>query len=169
MSQNDWAGTAAEPEDWASWLIRVRRARGKRPIDLVEAAKALGKKLSTSQITNWEKRRNPASPEAARLVAEILEIDPVVALRAAGHEDWAEYTEAQRGPAPVQPRDEVLEFLAELRASPDPEKHKIADRLEQDLERAGRFARMELNELERQHAAEKSDDADVNTSVNKSA
>src|SRR5947209_7232830 len=110
--------------EWGAWLKQARTARGKRPKDLVDAAEAMGEKLTPGQISNWESGRNPASPEAARLVAHLLGIDPVEALRAAGHDDWAAYTEAQRSGAPARPRDSDLEFIAKLRASSDPEMHK---------------------------------------------
>jgi len=169
MWPNDGTGDAQAREDFAACLIRTRRARGKRPIDLVEMAKARGMKLSTGQITNWEKRRNPPSPESARLMAELLDADPVEFLRAAGHDDWAAFAEAQRSGAPLQPRDGDLEFLAKLRSSPDPEMHKLADQFEQDLERARRMARFEFEERQRQRDQASNDDGAVNTSVNKSA
>lgn len=168
------AGSAdREPEQettpWATWLKQARTARGKRPKDLVDAAEAIGEKLTPGQISNWESGRNPASPEAARLVAQLLQIDPVEALRAAGHEDWAEFAERQRDGAPKPPRDGDLEFIAKLRSSPDPEMHKLADQFEQDLERARRMARFEFEERQRQRGQASNDDGAVNTSVNKSA
>ena len=172
MSQAGGSADGAPARDvppWATYLKRARTARGKRPKDLVDAAAAIGEKLTPGQISNWENGRNPASPEAARLVARILGLDPVEALRAAGHDDWAEFTESQRDGAPPPPRDEDLEFIAKLRESSDPEMHKLADAFEADLERARRLARIEYNELQRQRAAQPDDSATADTSVNKSA
>jgi transcriptional regulator with XRE-family HTH domain len=157
MSQNDEAASAErQGEDFAAWLLRTRRIRGKRPIDLVEAAKARGMKLSTGQITNWEKRRNPPAPESARLMAELLDADPLEALRAAGHEDWVKFAESQRGERSnaSAKMDSDQEFIARLRLSRDPQMQEIADRFEQDLERARRMARIELEQIDRQHSEE---------------
>lgn len=115
---------------WADWLVRTRTARGKRPIDLVEAARAVGEKLTTGQISNWEGARNTASPESARLVARLLRADPVEALRAAGHDDWADFAAELRGGNIQPPVTSVIDdALAVLRASDLPEdlKHKFED------------------------------------------
>ena len=115
---------------WAQWLVRTREARNKRPIDLVEAAAAIGEKLTTGQLSNWESARNTASPESARLVAKLLDADPVEALRAAGHDDWADFaTELRGGETGAAARPPVDEVLATLRTSdlPDHLKRKFED------------------------------------------
>lgn len=172
MSRTAGSADGAPPRDalgWGTYLKQARTARGKRPKDLVDAAAAIGEKLTPGQISNWENGRNPASPEAARLVARILDLDPVEALREAGHDDWARFAEAQRAGAPAPARDSDLEFLAKLRSSSDPEMHKLADRFEEDLERIRRVNRIEFEELQRRRQAESGDATNVNTSVNKSA
>ncbi len=115
-------------QQWADWLVKMRTARNMRPIDLVRAAEAIGQKLTTGQISNWEGARNPASAESARLVAKLLDADPVEALRAAGHDDWADFAaELRDGNIRPQPPSAVDEGLAALRASdlPDHLKRKF--------------------------------------------
>lgn len=103
---------------WGDWLVQTRTARQKRPIDLVRAASAIGEKLTTGQISNWESGSNRASPESARLVAKLLDADPVEALRAAGHDDWADFaSELRDGNIPPRATPAVDEALATLRAS----------------------------------------------------
>lgn len=136
---------------WAEWLVRTRTARNKRPIDLVDAASAIGRKLTTGQISNWESGRNTASPESARLVAKLLGADPVEALRAAGHDDWADFATELRGGEINGFHSDVSEVLAALRASDLPPGLKA--KFERDYEalvgpiiRAGEAAEHKLAE-----------------------
>lgn len=72
---------------WAAWLTAAMAARRLEPKDVIAAA---GGAIDKGSLSHWMAGDNPASPDAAVIVARVLDRDPVEALRAAGHDILAE-------------------------------------------------------------------------------
>ncbi|MBS2965547.1 helix-turn-helix transcriptional regulator [Actinocrinis puniceicyclus] len=139
---------------WASWVNAALARRGWQQSDLIRAVgtDTDGKPvLSTSRVSQWCSGEQKASPDKAVAVAQALGENIGEALNAIGETKLAQ---AFRGAAPqpeaaAPPQGAFDPFLARLRASADPEMHKLADVYERDVSRVRRLVELELLELER--------------------
>lgn len=144
--------TAAER--WAAFLRHHFARLRWQQADLIRAA-GTGPDgrpvLSSSRVSQWTNGKEAASPDYAVIVARAIGVPDAEALQAttALEETKAPSTK----PAGRYANDDDETFIAKLRASKDPQMHKLADQFELDLERVRRVTRYEYDELQRQRDA----------------
>ena len=95
------------PVAWGSWLQTQLTTRQMRPIDLVRRS---GGEISSGTISQWLNRGRGAEPDTAVFVAELLDADPVAALRAAGHQRIVNALAASDA-QPEPPPDPVIAMI----------------------------------------------------------
>lgn len=137
----------ANARRWQQWITARAAERGigqdyPSYRDYFLAATAPEQSLDPDTLKRWWEGTEAPDPMLAALAAVILDIDPVEALRAAGHEDVAEVAQAL-----IRAGDPHTRRAAQLVTDPDTRERLIAE-YEADKARAA-----ELLELRAQQAA----------------
>lgn len=116
------ARTNPAGERWAKWLKGQLLARDWRQIDLVNASNG---ELKASPVSKWLLGENAADARMAFIAARALRADPAVALREAGHEEIADFIDAERSEtqrSATEPIDDTIAILLAAEALDDDER-----------------------------------------------
>jgi len=92
------------------WLDGIMKAQDIRNFELVEMAARIGGTFKPGHVNHWRNGDNTAAPKHAIIIARALGLDPVEALRAAGHDPIADEMERRGGREATTPKEREKEF-----------------------------------------------------------
>lgn len=92
-------GDAEKKKRWSDWITAQLNANGVSATDLARASDGA---LTVSTVSNWTVGRAGVSPESAVIIADILRVSRVEALREAGYPVLAEAVADAQGDRPPQ-------------------------------------------------------------------